>query len=127
MIVEVICAPRDFPLISILASSFSVGEAPSADGCMLNTKMISPYCLRRFSLKSRAKETIVMHAGEWNLQLPTLRLSWMPARDKGYDNVAEERTGGKPALKQTPGDLTKGDLSFKVQPTVKRKYLCEAN
>jgi hypothetical protein len=78
MVVEMICAPRDFPLISILSSSFSVGEDPSADGCMLDTKMVSPYCLGRFSLKRRDMETILMHADEWNLQLATFRLGWTP-------------------------------------------------
>ena len=91
MVLEMICTPRDFPLISILASSFSVGEDPSADGCILALKMESCYCLRRYSLKRRDNETIVMHAGEWNLQLPTFRLGWMSARDKGYDSLVQKK------------------------------------
>src|ERR1700724_2777431 len=101
MVVEMICAPRDFPLISILASSFSVGGDPSADGCILALKMKWCYCLRRYSLKQSDKETIVMHAGEWNLQLPTFRLGWKSARDK--DSLVQQRgIPGKPALERQP-------------------------
>jgi hypothetical protein len=96
-----ISAPRDFPLVSILASSFSVGEDPSADGCILALKKESCYCPRRYSLKQSDKKTIVMHAGEWNLQLPTFRLGWMSARDKGIDSLLQKRgIPGKPALKE---------------------------
>jgi hypothetical protein len=57
-----------------------------------------------------------MHAGEWNLQLPTFRLGWMSARDKEFKRqpCAEERHPGKPALKGYLGLVVSWQRRFKV-------------